>query len=192
MTMRLLFIGPPGAGKGTQAEFIYKQYGIPQISTGDILREAVEKSTPMGKQAQKFMSAGELVPDEVVIGIVKERLSQTDVQSKGYLLDGFPRTIAQADSLKEILAQMGQELHSALSLFVPDEDLIERLLNRAKEQGRIDDTYDVIKNRIATYNEKTRPLLDYYRKQNILHEIDGIGSIEEISQRVQKVIDSKN
>ncbi len=187
--MKLLFIGPPGAGKGTQATLIFKKHGTPQISTGDILREAVQNASPMGQKAQKFMAAGELVPDDVVIGIVRERLLQSDVQNKGYLLDGFPRTIAQADSLSEMLVSMKQKLDLTLSLSVPDQHLLKRLLQRSKEQGRVDDTEEVIRHRIATYNEKTRPLLDYYRKDNILYEIDGVGSIEEISQRIEGALE---
>ena len=187
--MRLLFMGPPGAGKGTQAVLICQKHGIPQISTGEILREAVKKATPLGLKAKELMDSGQLVPDEVVIGIVRERLECADTQ-KGYILDGFPRTVIQADALKKMLSDMerGQKLDLALALDVPPADLIQRLLGRAKEQGRLDDTEEVIRARIQTYTEKTQALLDYYRKEGILKEIDGRGKVEEISQSIEQAL----
>ena len=189
LRMNLLFMGPPGAGKGTQANFISQKYNIPQISTGDILRAAVQNKTPMGLQAQQFMDAGQLVPDEVVIGIVRDRLQEADTKP-GYILDGFPRTVAQADALKAILADMEQELDLALNLRVSQDELVMRLLDRAQKQGRADDTADVIQQRLTNYNEQTLPLLEYYKKENILRELDGVGDVEIISRRLQNILEN--
>ena len=184
-------MGPPGAGKGTQAILICEKHGIPQISTGEILREAVKNATPLGLKAKELMDRGELVPDEVVIGIVRERLSSEDTQ-KGYILDGFPRTVAQADALKKMLSAMGEEkkLNLALALDVPEEDLVQRILGRAQKEARLDDTEEVIRARIKTYSEKTQPLLDYYRKEGILKEINGCGTVEEINQSIEEILGS--
>ena len=149
--MRLLFMGPPGAGKGTQAVIICQEHNIPQVSTGEILRAAVKNGTEMGKKAKEFMDAGKLVTDEVVIGIVRDRLKEADAQN-GYILDGFPRTTEQADALSKMLAEMGQKLDGALNLEGPDAERGSRLLDRAKKEGRADDTEDVIKERLETYN----------------------------------------
>lgn len=182
--MKLLFMGPPGAGKGTQAAILCKELGIPQISTGEILRAAVKNGTEMGKKASEFMNAGKLVPDEVVIGIVQDRIKEDDAQ-KGYVLDGFPRTIEQADALGKMLAGMDQQLDAALNLDVPDEELVRRLLERAQKDGRADDTEPVIKERLQTYNSQTAPLIEYYEKQGILKPINGLGSMEEITDRIR-------
>ena len=190
--MRLLFMGPPGAGKGTQAVLICQKHGIPQISTGEILREAVKNATPLGLKAKELMDRGELVPDEVVIGIVQERLDSKDTQ-KGYILDGFPRTVEQADALKKMLSGMGeggQKLDLALALDVPKEDLVQRILGRAQKEGRLDDTEEVIRARIETYVKKTQPLLDYYYKEGILKEIKGLGTVEEINQNIESVLEN--
>ncbi|MBX7056502.1 MAG: adenylate kinase [Leptospirales bacterium] len=185
--MKLLFMGPPGAGKGTQAQLICDRYSIPQISTGEILRAAVKSGTAMGKKAQEYMNAGKLVPDEVVIGIVKDRLAEEDAQ-KGYILDGFPRTLEQADALGKMLAESGQKLDLALNLAVPDDELVRRLLERARKEGRADDTEPVIKSRLKTYNDQTRPLIEYYRKHGILREIDGLGGMDQITERINLIL----
>ncbi len=182
--MKLLFMGPPGAGKGTQAVILCKELGIPQISTGEILRAAVKHGTEMGKKASEYMNAGKLVPDEVVIGIVQDRIKEDDAQ-KGYVLDGFPRTLEQADALGKMLAGMGQQLDAALNLDVADEELVKRLLERAQKDGRADDTEPVIKERLQTYNNQTAPLIAYYEKQGILKPINGLGSMEEITARIR-------
>ncbi|MCE9501267.1 MAG: adenylate kinase [Leptospira sp.] len=182
---RLIFMGPPGAGKGTQAKIICDDYKIPQISTGDILRNAVKSGTEMGLKAQKFMEAGDLVPDSVVIGIIGERLREKDC-STGFLLDGFPRTIEQADALGKLLTELGIKLDSVINLAVPDADLVKRLLDRAIKEGRADDNEETIKNRLANYNSKTLPLLDYYRKKGSLREIDGLGSMQDIAAKIKK------
>lgn len=185
--MKLLFMGPPGAGKGTQAKIICDDYNIPQISTGEILRAAVKNGTELGRQAQEFMNAGKLVPDEVVIGIVRERIKEPDA-SKGYILDGFPRTIEQARALDSMLEEMGQQLDVALNLDVPDEELIKRLLDRAQKDGRKDDTEPVIKNRLKVYNDQTHPLIEYYSKNGLLRSINGLGSMEEITARIRSTL----
>jgi adenylate kinase len=180
-------MGPPGAGKGTQAAIICDKYKIPQISTGDILRSAIKNQTDLGKEAKSYIDSGKLVPDEVVIGIVRSRLQESDAQN-GYLLDGFPRTLEQAEALKVMLKDMGQNLDHAVNLSVPDEELIKRLLSRAVKEGRSDDTEPVIKERLKTYNDSTLPLIEYYRKEGILKEIDGVGTLEEITERINQVL----
>ena len=185
--MRLIFLGPPGAGKGTQSKFVCDKFNIPQISTGDILRDAVKNGTEMGIKAKSFMDAGKLVPDEVVIGIVKDRLKEKDTIN-GYILDGFPRTSEQATALDQMLQTLNQKLDYVLYFNVPENELMKRLLGRAKELGRSDDTSEVIKVRIDTYNDKTLPILDFYRNKNILKEINGTESITEINNQLLKIL----
>jgi len=182
---RLIFMGPPGAGKGTQAKIICENYKIPQISTGEILRASIQKGTEMGLQAKKFMDAGDLVPDEVVIGIIKERLAEADCKG-GFLLDGFPRTIEQAKALDVLLRSMNLQLDAVINISVPDEELLNRLLERAKIEGRSDDNEETIKNRLNNYNQKTFPLIEYYRKAGILKEINGVGSVEQITALIKE------
>jgi len=182
---RLIFMGPPGAGKGTQAKIICENYKIPQISTGEILRTSIQKGTEMGLQAKKFMDAGDLVPDEVVIGIIKERLAEADCKG-GFLLDGFPRTIEQAKALDVLLKSMNLQLDAVINISVPDEELLNRLLERAKIEGRSDDNEETIKNRLNNYNQKTFPLIEYYRKAGILKEINGVGSVEQITALIKE------
>jgi adenylate kinase len=183
--MRIVFIGPPGAGKGTQAEKIIAKYKPAHLSTGDMLRAARDAKTEIGVEAEKYMSSGQLVPDEVVIGVIAERLKQDDCKA-GYLLDGFPRTIAQAEALDAMLTKAGTPLDVVLELKVPDDELYTRLSKR----GRADDNPDTIKERIAVYNNQTSPLLDYYGKKCLLKTIDGIGTVEEIFARIEKVLDA--
>jgi adenylate kinase len=178
-------MGPPGAGKGTQAKIICENYKIPQISTGEILRASIQKGTEMGLQAKKFMDAGDLVPDEVVIGIIKERLAEADCKG-GFLLDGFPRTIEQAKALDVLLKSMNLQLDAVINISVPDEELLNRLLERAKIEGRSDDNEETIKNRLNNYNQKTFPLIEYYRKAGILKEINGVGSVEQITALIKE------
>lgn len=180
---RLIFMGPPGAGKGTQADIIKDRFKIPQISTGEILRSAVKNSTPMGLEAKKFMDAGDLVPDVVVIGIIKDRLAEADC-AKGFILDGFPRTVDQAEALGKILREMKMDLDAVVNISVPDEELIQRLLKRAEIEGRADDNEETIKNRLKNYNDKTFPLIDYYKKASLLKEVNGVGSMEQITMEI--------
>ena len=183
--MRIVFIGPPGAGKGTQAEKIIAKYKPAHLSTGDMLRAARDAKTEIGLQAEKYMSSGQLVPDEVVIGVIADRLKQDDCKV-GYLLDGFPRTIAQAEALDKMLAEAGTPLDVVLELKVPDDELFTRLAKR----GRADDNPETIKERISVYNNQTSPLLDYYSKKGLLKTIEGLGTVEEIFARIEKVLDT--
>jgi adenylate kinase len=182
--IRLVFLGPPGAGKGTQAQRIAQEYGIPHISTGDILRNAVKEGTELGKLAKSYMDKGELVPDEVIIGIIRERLSQPDVKEKGFILDGFPRTLPQAEALDELLKELSMPLDRVVYLNVDDEEIVKRLLAR----GRTDDTEEVIRNRLKVYREQTAPLIDYYSEKCILVEIYGVGDIDEITRKIKESV----
>jgi len=181
--MKMIFIGPPGAGKGTQAERIVEHYRVAHLSTGDMLRAARDAKTQIGLEADKYMSTGQLVPDSVVIGIIAERLKMSDCQ-KGFLLDGFPRTIAQAEALDKMLAENNMPLDVVLELTVPEEELFNRLAGR----GRADDNPDAIRQRLVSYSNQTMPLLDYYLKQNLLKSIDGLGTIDEIFNRVTGIL----
>jgi adenylate kinase len=181
--MHLVFFGPPGAGKGTQAQKIVEAFGIPQISTGDILRAAVKNETPMGRQAGPLMAAGKLVPDEVVIGIVEERLKEPDCQN-GFLLDGFPRTIPQAIALDGVLAKLGKRVEHVVSLEVPDAIIHERM----KGRGRADDSPETVQKRLDVFREQTSPLKAHYEKSGLLRTINGVGSLDDIAAQIRKSI----
>ncbi|PJZ48296.1 adenylate kinase [Leptospira saintgironsiae] len=181
----IIFMGPPGAGKGTQAKILCDTLGIPQISTGDILRAAVKNGTQMGLEAKKYMDAGDLVPDSVVIGIIKDRLVEPDCKN-GFLLDGFPRTVEQADALDKILSTEGLKIKRAINLEVPDQELLERLLKRAEIEGRSDDNETTIKSRLETYNKKTLPLLDYYAAKGNLSRVNGVGNLDVVTKLIEK------
>ena len=183
----MIFMGPPGAGKGTQSKEICSFYGIPQISTGDILREAIKNESELGKKAKKFMDSGELVPDGVVIDIIRERLGMPDC-TKGFILDGFPRTVVQAEALDELLASLKMAINLVINLDVDREELVTRLLKRAEIEGRSDDNREVIENRLQQYNDKTFPLLDYYKNKSLLKEIDGHGSQAGITNKIKSLI----
>lgn len=215
--MRLVILGPPGAGKGTQAEYIVKNYNTPHISTGDIFRENIKNGTELGKKAKSYMDDGLLVPDELVIEIVKDRLSRDDVKN-GFLLDGFPRTVAQAVSLDAFLEEREEELTSVLNIKVDTDILVERAVGRRvcktcgasyhvkynppkeegvcdKDQGpliqRDDDKEATVKTRIKVYFDQTSPLIDYYKAQGLLVDIDGEKSIDEIREEIRKTLDEK-
>lgn len=182
--MRIVFIGPPGAGKGTQAAMLIQRYGLAHLSTGDMLRAARDAQTEIGKLADQYMSTGQLVPDDIILAIVKERLAADDCRA-GYLLDGFPRTLAQAEALDRMLAETGEPLDVVLELRVPDEELFRRLSGR----GRSDDKPEVIRQRLVAYRQQTEPLLEYYQHRGLLKTIDGVGTVEEIFQRIQQAVD---
>ena len=180
--MRLIFLGPPGVGKGTQAKRICEHYNIIHLSTGDILRSKITAKTEIGEKAKAFIDAGELVPDDVLLGIMNNRLKKDDLQS-GYLLDGFPRTIPQADGLNKIIDDLSHSLNCALSLTADADELVQRLINRGS-----DDSLDIIRQRQNIYWKQTAPLLDFYHKKNLLKEVDGIGEIPEITDRILEVL----
>lgn len=181
--MRLILFGPPGAGKGTQATAIGETFSLVHIATGDIFRDHVGNETELGLKAKEYMDRGDLVPDEVVIDMVDDRISQPDA-ADGFLLDGFPRTVAQAESLDAVLARHGQSIDGVIRLLVDDEELVSRLVRRARDQGRSDDTREVVQNRLAVYREQTEPLVTLYRERGLLHEIDGEGDVADVRERV--------
>lgn len=180
--VRLIFLGPPGAGKGTQAQTLAQAHQIPHISTGDILRSAVAQQTELGKKARVYMDQGELVPDQLMLDLVRERLSQPDTAA-GWILDGFPRTVAQATFLDELLHQIHQSCDSVVNFEVPDAVLVMRLLGR----GRQDDTEEVILNRLEVYHQQTAPLIDFYRQRQQLISIDGNQPIEQVNEKLYQI-----
>jgi len=181
---RFLLLGPPGAGKGTQAARLVERLSIPQISTGDMLRAAVAAGTELGREAQATMERGDLVSDTVVIGVARDRLAESDA-AEGFVLDGFPRTVAQAEALDAILEQAGTKLERCIAIAVDEEALVARLLLRAEIEGRTDDNEAAIRNRMRVYREQTEPLLAYYRERGVLAEVNGEGGIEEVAQRIE-------
>ena len=181
--MRLIILGPPGAGKGTQAARIAEHYGIPAISTGDIFRANIKNETELGKQVKEILASGGYVSDEITNAIVADRLAQDDC-APGFLLDGYPRTLAQVDALDAMLGERGSELDRVLELVVDDEVVVGRLLKRAEIEGRADDTEEVIRERMAIYHRETRPLSDTYRERGLLVEVEGQGEVDEVTQRV--------
>src|SRR5438128_968034 len=203
--MRLILLGPPGAGKGTQAVRLAERYGVPHVATGDLLRFAVKWQTEIGLRAQSYMEAGELVPDEIVLELLRTRLSEPDAQ-KGFVMDGFPRNPAQADALDQILTEVGSHLDAVVSLEVDDEIIVERLSARwscptcgrtYKESGecpvdhtqlfqRNDDKPEVIRHRLGVFHAQTQPLIAYYEARGLLGHIDGVGSLDEVEERIAK------
>jgi adenylate kinase len=186
--MRLILMGPPGAGKGTQATVISERLGVPAVSTGDIFRANVAESTPLGLEAKRYMDAGDYVPDEVTNAMVRDRLAQEDA-SAGFLLDGYPRTVAQVKELDSMLTGAGTALDAVVALTVENEELVQRLLQRAQTDGRSDDTEDVIRHRQEVYREQTAPLLEVYAERDILLEVDGMGAVDEVSGRILAALD---
>ncbi|MEE3125861.1 MAG: adenylate kinase [Actinomycetota bacterium] len=186
--MRMIFMGPPGAGKGTQAAVVAEKYGIPAISTGDIFRANVGEGTPLGLEAKRYMDAGEYVPDSVTNNMVRDRLAQPDAEP-GFLLDGYPRTLAQVEELDGMLAASGASLDAVVVLTVDSEELVQRLLKRAETSGRSDDTEEVIRHRQDVYTEQTAPLIDVYRDRGLLLEVDGLGEVTEVSERIFTALD---
>jgi len=187
--MRMLILGPPGAGKGTQASRLAAHYAIPAISTGDIFRANIAEGTPLGVRVQDIVNSGGYVPDELTNELVKSRLSEPDA-AEGFLLDGYPRTGAQVDELDTMLAAEGRSLDAVAELTVPGEELIERLVLRAQTDGRVDDTAEVIRSRQELYTEQTAPLLAVYRDRGLLVQVDGLGEVDEVSERLFAALDS--
>lgn len=212
--MNIVLLGPPGAGKGTQAKRMITQYGIPQISTGDMLRAALKAGTELGLEAKKYMDKGDLVPDSVVVGLVKERIQQDDC-GKGYMLDGFPRNVSQAETLDGMLKELGQNIDHVVSIEVPDSELVKRLTGRrtCRECGagyhimfdppnkdgvcdkcrgelyqRDDDNEETVTSRLEVYNSQTKPLIDYYLNQSKIRKIDGVGEMGDIFERIVAVL----
>lgn len=181
--MRLLIMGPPGAGKGTQAARVADRLGIPTISTGEIFRRNLAEGTPLGQQAQRYMDAGEYVPDDVTNAMVAERLAQPDAAG-GWLLDGYPRTLAQVDALDAMMAQSGTTLDTVVELVADTEAVVARLLRRAEIEGRADDNEETIRRRMEVYAEETAPLTTTYRERGLLVQVDGMGEIDEVTDRV--------
>ena len=188
--MRLILLGPPGAGKGTQAKALIAAYGIPQLSTGDILRSAIAQKTPMGLAAKEIMDRGDLVSDEIVNGIVSERLDSEDCKP-GFILDGFPRTIPQAEALDQMLQQKGMALDAVVEMTADSEELVRRIVNRARESGtaRGDDNVEVVRKRLDVYREQTAPLVDYYRGRGLLRSVDGMQPVEDVTRAIRAAVE---
>lgn len=180
---RLIFLGPPGAGKGTQAQLLSELYSIPHISTGDILRSAVNEQSPLGQKAKGYMDRGELVPDDLIIDLIRERLNRADTK-EGWMLDGFPRNVSQAAFLDKLLEELNSNIDSVLYLEVPDEALVQRLLAR----GRKDDNESTIRRRLEVYHQDTVPLVEYYKEHGILQTIDGDREMEEVTNSLKSVV----
>jgi adenylate kinase len=185
--MRVIFLGPPGSGKGTQAKLLSQRLGIPAISTGEILRAAVREGTPLGLQAKAVMEAGELVSDDLMIALIRDRIGIPDA-SAGFILDGFPRTVEQAAALERLLAGNGQALSAVVNLSVPEAVLVDRLHGRSKDEGRSDDRPETILERLRVYHQKTEPLVGYYRGKGLLADVDGMGDIAEIAEKIDQAL----
>jgi adenylate kinase len=185
--LSIVMLGAPGAGKGTQAVRIAETHGIPHISTGEMLRAAIAAGSELGRKVKEIVESGALVPDELIVEVIRERLSQSDAQS-GFVLDGFPRTIGQAGALDTLLAELGRPLERVLELELSEETAVERMLGRAAEQGRADDTPEVIKNRFEVYRRQTEPLSNYYRSTGILVAIDSSPGMDEVFAEIERVL----
>jgi adenylate kinase len=185
--MRIVLLGAPGSGKGSQAALLVKELDLPHISTGELLRAAVKAGTLLGQKAEVVINRGELVSDDIMLGLLEERLSEADTR-KGFILDGYPRNLAQAESLDELLERMGQPVDEALQIDVDVEMVIERIAKRAAEEGRSDDTEDVVRKRMEVYSEQSAPVIDYYARRGLLSRVLGEGSIDEVFQRIKGVL----
>ncbi|RDE09767.1 adenylate kinase [Pelagibacterium lacus] len=188
--MRLVLLGPPGAGKGTQAKILVDTYSIPQLSTGDMLRAAIADKTPLGLEAKAIVDRGDLVSDDIVSGIISERMDRPDC-ANGFILDGFPRTIAQAEALTHMLDRKGLHLDAVIEIKADPDVLVERIINRAKESGgaRADDNEDVLRKRLDVYNEQTAPLVNFYSGQGVLKSVDGMAPIDEVTAAIRSAIE---
>jgi adenylate kinase len=185
--MRIVFLGPPGSGKGTQAKLLAERLHVPAISTGEILRAAVADRKPLGLQAKTVMDTGELVSDDLMIALIRDRTQQSDARA-GFILDGFPRTVAQAQALDAMLAESGDALSAVLNFSVPEATLVDRMLGRATAEGRSDDRPETFRERLRVYREKTEPLVGFYRKRDLVSDIDGVGSVSEVAGRIDAAL----
>ncbi len=181
--MRIVLLGAPGSGKGTQAKLLVKAFGIPHISTGDLLRNAIAQKTSLGLEAKAIMDAGELVSDDIVLGMLKQRMQEDDAR-KGFILDGFPRNLPQAEMLENLLKELDQPLQFAVLIEVDEEEVVNRIAIRAREENRSDDTEAVVRNRIHVYREQTAPVAQFYQDKGLLSEVSGQGDIEAVHQRI--------
>ncbi|MDO4461333.1 MAG: adenylate kinase [Bacteroidia bacterium] len=187
--LNIVIFGPPGSGKGTQSENLIKTYNLEHISTGDLLRKEISTNTQLGALAKGHMDKGELVPDDVIIGMIDSFLDKM-TNANGVIFDGFPRTVAQAEALQELLKSYKTDVNVTLNLNVPDDELITRLIERGKTSGRSDDNLETIKHRLETYNNQTKPVLDFYKKQGVAVDIKGVGSIDDIFADIKKAVDA--
>ncbi len=187
--LNLVLFGAPGSGKGTQSAKIIDKYGLHHISTGEVLRDHIKRETDLGKIAQKYIAEGQLIPDDLMISILDEVLEKEAKGKKGVIFDGFPRTIPQAEALKELLKKHDTDLHAVVGLEVPDEELVERMLNRGKETGRADDNLETIQKRLHVYHNQTSPLRDYYQKEGKYLKINGSGKVDDIFNQIADHLD---
>ena len=189
MSIRLVIMGPPGVGKGTQANILKEQYNIPHLSTGQILREEIKNNSKTGEVAKNYINKGLLVPDKYLIEIIKNHIIDPECNN-GYILDGFPRTLIQADDFNQLLKEINQRIDLVISLTANEDELIQRLIKRGRDSGRSDDTPEIIKQRQEVYWKQTSPLVDFYMSKNLLKEVNGIGNIDEIKKRILGVLNS--
>ncbi|HTY42886.1 MAG TPA: adenylate kinase [Thermoanaerobaculia bacterium] len=185
--MRIVFLGPPGSGKGTQAKLLAERLKVPAISTGDILRAAVKDRTPLGLQAQAIMEKGELVSDALIVSLIRDRVAQTDARG-GFILDGFPRTLEQGRALETLLLEAGEGLSAAVNFEVPESALVDRMAGRARAEGRADDRPETFRERLRVYREKTEPLQAFYAERGLLAGVDGVGTVEAVAARVDEAL----
>ncbi len=185
--MFILLLGAPGSGKGTQGKILAERLGLPKITTGDLLRAAVKEGTPLGREAKKYMDEGKLVPDTVILSLIKEQLAKPEA-NQGAVLDGFPRTAAQAELVDRTLGERGQRLNHILLLDVPEEELVRRMMARAAQEGRSDDTPEAIKTRLQVYQRDTAPLIAHYAQRGIVHRVPGAGTVDEIATEIKRII----
>jgi adenylate kinase len=187
--MRVVFLGPPGSGKGTQAKLLAERLKVPAISTGDILRAAVRERTPLGLQAQAIMEKGELVSDALIVALIRDRIAERDARD-GFILDGFPRTLEQGRAFDTMLAEGGESLSAVVNFEVPEAVLVERMLGRAKAEGRADDRPETIRERLRVYREKTEPLAGFYREKGVLADVNGVGAVADVAARLDEALAS--
>jgi adenylate kinase len=185
--MRVVFLGPPGSGKGTQAKLLASRLKVPAISTGDILRAAVRDRAPLGLQAQAVMEKGELVSDALIVALIRDRIAERDARG-GFILDGFPRTLEQGRALEALLEERGESLSAAVNFEVPEQTLVERMAGRAKAEGRADDRPETVRERLRVYREKTELLVGFYRDRGLLADVDGVGAVEDVAARLDEAL----